>query len=82
MLSREILLENLDFPNIRGILDRMEKDQEEMGQLPPPTPPIEKITMAYTDLPVPAQAELLQKNSLLPPELDPSAPPLPVPPPQ
>jgi hypothetical protein len=65
-LAREILLEHLDFPNIRAILQKMRASDEAQSQLPPPPPPIDKVSVAFSDLPIDSQMELLVQNGLIP----------------
>jgi hypothetical protein len=63
--AREILLEQLDFPNYNGILKKLEKANEELAQMPTPPPTIDKISLNFADMPLPAQIKVLEDSGLM-----------------
>lgn len=61
--TRRFILSNLDLQGYRALLKEQEESQNNLIQNPPP-PPVDKISLAYKDLPPTAQAEILVKNGL------------------
>jgi hypothetical protein len=71
--SRKLILEAMDYPNRREIIKKMEQKDEEIKNLPPPEPPVDKISVAFKDLEFypEAQQKILKDNGLLEAQVSP-----------